>query len=213
MSAHVFTQHCRDRSTDGGLAIPILQKNIEFLIQRHTWFATLEDKPEDFGELLSTEWTRSVIASIVGKGAGHLTQVSSFLRGVFDMYRDCGAEPHPVGSPMGMGIRSSRNSFSIGKVSPQVFPRLSQHDLLAIRQAQVAIVESLLLERLQQPHAGEYLTSPVLHTVFTAHLQTTTKRTNSTLTSRQATSQQENMRNSLLVRLSSEDQLLRHINE
>jgi hypothetical protein len=53
----------------------ILQKHIDFLIDRHAWFAALDNKPEGFGELFSTEWTRSVMSVVVGKGAAHLTQV------------------------------------------------------------------------------------------------------------------------------------------
>ena len=53
----------------------ILQKHIDFLIDRHAWFAALDNKPEDFGELFSTEWTRSVMSSVVSKGAAHMTQV------------------------------------------------------------------------------------------------------------------------------------------
>lgn len=59
------------------VAIPVLQKHAEFLIERHAWLSALDEKPEEFGELFSTEWTRAIMASVVDKGAGHLTQVSS----------------------------------------------------------------------------------------------------------------------------------------
>jgi hypothetical protein len=83
--------------------MPILQKNVDFLIERHAWFAALDDKPEEFGELLSTEWTRSVISSVVSKGAGHLTQVSSHLHDVRYVFY-FGVEPHSVGSSTRLGI-------------------------------------------------------------------------------------------------------------
>ena len=53
----------------------ILQKHIDFLIDRHAWFSVLDEQPEEFGDLLSKEWTRSVMSSVVNKGAAHLTQV------------------------------------------------------------------------------------------------------------------------------------------
>ncbi|KAF9242560.1 hypothetical protein BU15DRAFT_86759 [Melanogaster broomeanus] len=56
------------------LSIPILQKHIEFLVDRHTHFTSLETKPDDLGELFSTAWTRAAISEVVGKGAGHLTK-------------------------------------------------------------------------------------------------------------------------------------------
>lgn len=49
---------------------------MEFLIERPAWFSALEDggtREDEFGELLSTEWTRTVISSVVSKGAVHLT--------------------------------------------------------------------------------------------------------------------------------------------
>ncbi|KIK95320.1 hypothetical protein PAXRUDRAFT_140954 [Paxillus rubicundulus Ve08.2h10] len=55
------------------LSIPILQKHIELLVDRHAHFATLNTSPED-GELFSTPWTRDAISEVVKKGAGHLTK-------------------------------------------------------------------------------------------------------------------------------------------
>lgn len=57
------------------IAIPILQKHIQFLIDRHAWLSTLDAKPEEFSELFSTEWTRAMMASVITKGAHHLTEV------------------------------------------------------------------------------------------------------------------------------------------
>lgn len=60
-------------------AIPILQKHIEFLVDRHSYFSALEDPPEELGGYFSTAWTREAISEVVSKGAGHLTKVTAFL--------------------------------------------------------------------------------------------------------------------------------------
>lgn len=58
------------------LAIPILKSHLEFIIERYALYASGEQhKPSELGETFSTEWTRSAIAEIVERGAGHLTQV------------------------------------------------------------------------------------------------------------------------------------------
>lgn len=59
-------------------AIPILHKHIQFLIDRHAWLAALDEKPEEFGELFSTEWTRASMTLVVAKGANHLKQVGIY---------------------------------------------------------------------------------------------------------------------------------------
>ncbi|KAL4073262.1 hypothetical protein V8B97DRAFT_1953447 [Scleroderma yunnanense] len=56
------------------LSIPILQKHVEFLIDRHAYFSALDSKPEELGELFSTGWTREAIGTVVAKGLGHLTK-------------------------------------------------------------------------------------------------------------------------------------------
>ncbi|KAH7914268.1 hypothetical protein BJ138DRAFT_1177428 [Hygrophoropsis aurantiaca] len=66
------------------LSIPILQKHVEFLIDRHAYFTALESKPDVLGELFSTDWTRSALTAVVTKGAGHITQ--SHL--LWDVQRD-----------------------------------------------------------------------------------------------------------------------------
>ena len=57
-------------------AIDILQKHTNFLIDRHTRLSESGSKPEDPDSLFSTQWTRTAVASVVAKGAGHLTEVS-----------------------------------------------------------------------------------------------------------------------------------------
>jgi hypothetical protein len=94
----------------------ILQKHIDFLIDRHAWFAALDDKPEDFGELFSIEWTRSVMSSVVSKGAGHLTEVCIHHCNI-RLVSDCWIEPHALGSPAELGTRAVGSSTSIRKVN------------------------------------------------------------------------------------------------
>ena len=60
-------------------AIPILQKHIEFLVDRHAYFTALEVPPDELGELFSTTWTREAIREVVSKGTGHLTKVTAPL--------------------------------------------------------------------------------------------------------------------------------------
>ncbi|KAJ3490444.1 hypothetical protein NLI96_g1424 [Meripilus lineatus] len=65
-------------------SIPILQNHIQYLIDRHTRYSTEGDKPEELGELFSTEWTRAAISDIVSKGSGHLTQSQT----LWDLWKD-----------------------------------------------------------------------------------------------------------------------------
>ncbi|KAF9220989.1 hypothetical protein BS17DRAFT_786300 [Gyrodon lividus] len=67
------------------LSIHVLQKHIEFLVDRHAHFAALEATPDDLGEgILSTAWTREAISEVFAKGAGHLT-MSRYL---WELQRD-----------------------------------------------------------------------------------------------------------------------------
>ncbi|KAF9483427.1 hypothetical protein BDN70DRAFT_799974 [Pholiota conissans] len=63
------------RAENDYLSIPILQKHLNFLIERHGIYAA-EDKvkPEALGEIFSTAWTREAIENVVKKGTGHLMQ-------------------------------------------------------------------------------------------------------------------------------------------
>ncbi|KIM54604.1 hypothetical protein SCLCIDRAFT_136495 [Scleroderma citrinum Foug A] len=101
------------------LSIPILQKHLEFLIDRHAYFSALEPKPEELGELFSTEWTREAIATVVTKGHGHLTKSQQIWR----LQRDWELE------------------------MLQISPAEEKPFL-------VDYIQSLILERLEQPHAG-----------------------------------------------------------
>ncbi len=57
-------------------AIPILQKHLEFVIERHSHYASEGNlRPECLGTILTTTWTREAVDQIVGKGMMHLTEV------------------------------------------------------------------------------------------------------------------------------------------
>ncbi|EGN98450.1 hypothetical protein SERLA73DRAFT_169409 [Serpula lacrymans var. lacrymans S7.3] len=73
-----------DRAEKDYLSIPILQKHVEFIIDRHAHFASLESVPDELGDVCSTEWTRASLTSVVAKGEGHLTK--SHL--LWDAYKD-----------------------------------------------------------------------------------------------------------------------------
>ncbi|OCH91935.1 RNA-binding protein Prp24 [Obba rivulosa] len=73
-----------ERAEQDYLSIPLLQRHLEFLIERHEHYSTAEQKPEDLGELFSTEWTRAAISAVVSQGAGHLSRSHQ----LFDLQRD-----------------------------------------------------------------------------------------------------------------------------
>ncbi|KAG8214448.1 hypothetical protein J3R82DRAFT_9471 [Butyriboletus roseoflavus] len=77
------------------LSIPILQKHIEFLIDRHAYFAALEVPPEELGDCFSTAWTREAISEVVSKGTGHLTK----SRYLWELQRDWELEMIEAASP------------------------------------------------------------------------------------------------------------------
>ncbi|KAF8158295.1 hypothetical protein B0H34DRAFT_708196 [Crassisporium funariophilum] len=57
------------------MSIPILQKHLELLIERHALYTSGEQlKPSTLGDVFSTTWTREAINEVVKKAVGHLTQ-------------------------------------------------------------------------------------------------------------------------------------------
>ncbi|KAI0632486.1 RNA-binding protein Prp24 [Trametes polyzona] len=72
------------RAEQDYLSIPILQKHLEFLVERYEHFAEAESKPESLEELFSPEWMHETLARVVGAGIGHLTK--SHL--LWDIQRD-----------------------------------------------------------------------------------------------------------------------------
>ncbi|KAI9568595.1 hypothetical protein HD554DRAFT_2099306 [Boletus coccyginus] len=77
------------------LSITILQKHIEFLVDRYAYFAALEAPPEELGEYFSTTWTRGAISEVVSKGTGHLTK----SRYLWELQRDWELEMIEAASP------------------------------------------------------------------------------------------------------------------
>ncbi|KAM5538638.1 hypothetical protein V8D89_007667 [Ganoderma adspersum] len=66
------------------LSIPILQKHLEFLVERHEHFAEAGERPDALGEMFSIEWLHESMSKVVAQGIGHLTK-SQLL---FDTQRD-----------------------------------------------------------------------------------------------------------------------------
>ena len=85
-------------------AIPILQNHIQYLIDRHTRYSGEGDKPEELGELFSTEWTRAAISDTVSKGSGHLTQVSILDLRIDKTINHSVSESNAVGPVEGLGV-------------------------------------------------------------------------------------------------------------
>lgn len=60
----------------GCQAIPILQKHLNFLVERHAFYVSGEQlRPEALGDVFTTTWTRNSIHQVVQKGLGHLIEV------------------------------------------------------------------------------------------------------------------------------------------
>lgn len=57
-------------------AIPILEKHLKFIIERHAHYASNDnERPENLGEMFTIDWTREALNRIVTKGLIHLTEV------------------------------------------------------------------------------------------------------------------------------------------
>ena len=63
-------------------AIPILQKHLEFLVERHEHFAEAGERPDALGEMFSIEWLHEAMSKAVAQGVGHLTKVCDHLIGM-----------------------------------------------------------------------------------------------------------------------------------
>ncbi|KAI0056538.1 hypothetical protein BV25DRAFT_1893853 [Artomyces pyxidatus] len=61
------------RAEQDYLSIPLLLQHVEFLIDRHAHFASLESKPTE-EEPFSTQWTHDNLSFVVSKGLKHLTE-------------------------------------------------------------------------------------------------------------------------------------------
>ena len=58
-----------------GLATPLLQKHLEFLIDRYSHFNSSESESEEMNGMLPYDVVKPMLYKIVGRGSGHLTQV------------------------------------------------------------------------------------------------------------------------------------------
>lgn len=87
------------------LAFSILQRHLEFLVDRHEYFSELEVEPDNLGELFSDSWTREAMSSIVSKGAGDISQVSSPMQHTARRRRH--AESCTMGSVLQLGARET----------------------------------------------------------------------------------------------------------
>ena len=56
-------------------AIPILQKHLEFLLERYEHFTEAGDRPEALGEMFSIEWMHNSMSKVVAHGVGDLMKV------------------------------------------------------------------------------------------------------------------------------------------
>ncbi|EJF56678.1 RNA-binding protein Prp24 [Dichomitus squalens LYAD-421 SS1] len=72
------------RAEQDYLSIPILQKHLDFLVERHEHFVEAGGRPDALGEMFSPEWMHDSISKVVAQGAEHLTK--SHL--LFDAQRD-----------------------------------------------------------------------------------------------------------------------------
>ncbi|KAL5501649.1 PRP24 [Sanghuangporus vaninii] len=59
---------------DDYFSLMLLQKHIEFLIDRHVHFSSSNVKSEEPEDPFSREWTRTMLESVVLKGSSHLTK-------------------------------------------------------------------------------------------------------------------------------------------
>lgn len=60
--------------------MPLLQKHVEFLLDRFTHFSSLEEKLQDPEGPFSREWVRMTLETVVAKGSSHLTKVGPAFR-------------------------------------------------------------------------------------------------------------------------------------
>ena len=58
------------------VAIPLLQKHLQLLLERYEHVKEQEPRPADLEELLTVNWMLDEMDKVISKGAGHLTKVS-----------------------------------------------------------------------------------------------------------------------------------------
>ncbi|KAF5315056.1 hypothetical protein D9619_007334 [Psilocybe cf. subviscida] len=84
------------RAESDYLSIPILQRHLNFLVEKHALYTTGEQlKAEALGDIFSTSWSREAIEDVVSKGAGHLMESAK----LWDVQRDWEQEALEAASP------------------------------------------------------------------------------------------------------------------
>ena len=139
---------------EGRLAIPLLRRHLDFLVERFDHFAELEERPEDLGDLFTAAWMRSEMPEVVEKGIGHLTQVSTVVCGVrvpLMMH----LEPLAVGCVQRLGAGAAPERVPCREVRCTITVS-SQWAHSAHREEIQDQVELMLLKRLQQPHSSKW---------------------------------------------------------
>ncbi|KAJ3554397.1 hypothetical protein NM688_g3135 [Phlebia brevispora] len=63
-----------ERAEEDYLSIQLLKKHVNFIIQQHKQFQEDGTRPEELGELFSTQWTLDEMQKVVEHGIGHLTE-------------------------------------------------------------------------------------------------------------------------------------------
>ncbi len=62
------------------VAINILKRHLEFLLERVNHFQELETRPDGLGDLFTPAWMRAHIDGVVSQGIAHLTRVRQHTR-------------------------------------------------------------------------------------------------------------------------------------
>lgn len=138
------------------VAIPLLLKHIEFILERYEHFKELDTRPDDFEDMFTPDWTLNELERTVAKGTGHLTEVSDNSQ-CFETVKSnltCrNLESQAVGLAQGLYARVPGGGTRGEEVCDPVSypPRLLS---IGYRSELAARVDALLIERLKQPHSS-----------------------------------------------------------
>ncbi|EJC97945.1 uncharacterized protein FOMMEDRAFT_97432 [Fomitiporia mediterranea MF3/22] len=99
------------------LSIPMLQKHIEFLLERHIYFHSLDPKAEELQETFSSEWTRMMAESVVKKASSHLTEGHLVWNAYFNWEMEQLDSPH---------VQSEERADLILRIEDILLERLKQ---------------------------------------------------------------------------------------
>lgn len=70
-----FSLLSRARHLELHPAISILQRHIQFLVERWEIYQEADNTPDEFEELFTPEWMQETLAQVVSRGTGHLSKV------------------------------------------------------------------------------------------------------------------------------------------